>query len=65
VIEMRGPVTKKDLAIETRYGYMNIHLELLFKALKENDSNEIGFQISQLKKIVNALTKLGYFERGK
>ena len=62
---MRGPVSQKDLAIETRYGYMNIHLELLHKALLEKHDFQIAFQTAQLKKVRDALLKLGYFERGK
>lgn len=60
---MRGPVNQKDLAIESTYGYLNIHLSLLFKAQQEEDKKEIKFQTSQIEKCRNALEKLGYFER--
>ena len=60
----RGPVNKKQLAIESYYGYMNIHLELLQKALLDKIDSEITFQMSQLSKIRDALLKLGYFGNG-
>lgn len=60
---MRGPVNRKDLAIESFYGYLNIHLSLLFKAQQEDNKKEIEFQTSQVEKCRNALKKLGYFER--
>lgn len=58
----RNIVNKKQLAIESNYGYMNIHLELLFKA---KDDSEKVFQFTQLNKVRNALLKLGYFEKEK
>jgi hypothetical protein len=61
----RGPVNKKNIAIESYYGYMNIHLDLLKIAILNKQENEILFQKSQLKKVRTALLKLGYFERGK
>lgn len=62
---MKNPVNQKDLAIESSYGYMNIHLSLLFKALTENNTDDVLFQKAQLKKVRDMLLKLGYFERGK
>lgn len=62
---MRGPVNQKDLAIETRYYYMNVHLELLHKALLDKSDSQIAFQMAQLNKVRDVLIKLGYFERGK
>lgn len=61
---VRGPINKKDIAIESYYGYMNIHLEILFKAILVNDFKQMEFQKSQLNKVRSALLKLGYFERG-
>jgi hypothetical protein len=61
---MRGPVNKKQLAIESHYGYLNIHLELLQKALLKKSDSEIAFQMSQINKIRSALLKLGYFGNG-
>lgn len=59
---MKNIVNEKNLAIESSYGYMNIHLSLLDNAIKENDRDNINFQINQLSKIRNRLIKLGYFD---
>ena len=60
----RGPVNKKQLAIESYYGYMNIHLELLHKAFLDKSDSQIAFQCAQLLRIRDALLKLGYFGNG-
>ena len=59
----RGPVNFKQLSIESYYGYMNIHLELLHKSLLDKNKNEVMLQIKELKEIRNVLLRLGYFER--
>lgn len=59
----KGPVSKKDIIIETSYYYMNLHLQLLNLAILNKQYNEIEFQKSQLRKIRDRLLKLGYFER--
>jgi hypothetical protein len=61
----RKTVNRKNLALESSYGYLNIHLSLLYKAILENNIDEQLFQKSQLKKVRNRLIKLGYFERRK
>lgn len=60
----RKEVNRKALAIEANYGYLNLHLELLFLALKENHEKEINYQMLKVKEYANILNKLGYFERG-
>jgi hypothetical protein len=57
----RGPVNKKQLAIESYYGYMNIHLEKLQNAISKKSDSEIAVQVINLNKVRNALIKLGYF----
>lgn len=59
----KGPVNKKDIAIETTYGYMNIHLELLFNAISKNETSVAEFQKTQLERTRTILSNLGYFER--
>jgi hypothetical protein len=58
----RGPINQKQLAIESYYGYLNIHLELLHKALLDKSEEIIEFQKSQITAARKALMKLGYFE---
>lgn len=58
----RGPVNKKQLAIESFYGYMNIYLERLHKAFQKKSDSEIATQIVKVNECRNALIKLGYFE---
>lgn len=60
---MKNPVNRKALAIESFYGYMNIHLELLHQAIKEDNLGEVNFQMSQLHKVRHALIKLNYFKK--
>lgn len=41
--------------------YLDYHLRLLSEAVRENDSEEKAFQISQLQKVRSNLIRLGYF----
>lgn len=50
-----------EIAIETMYGYMNYHLELLHRAINDSDNVEITFQKEQLEKVRQRLLELEYF----
>lgn len=62
---VRGPVNQKQIAIETTYGFLNIHLALLDKAIKEKDVPNIIREKAEVRELRSKLLKLGYFERGK
>lgn len=56
-------VNVKDLTIEIYRGRINIHLDRLVEATKNNNKEEMEFQILQLKKCHSALEKLGWWKR--
>lgn len=59
---MSAKETVNEFLYNFYYGYLNIHLDLLSKAIKENNQKEINFQSSQIKKCREELILLGYFE---
>lgn len=52
---------KADILMEEYIGRMNTHLELLSKAISEDNLEKINFQKEQLKKVRDVLMELEYF----